>query len=112
VNTDLALVFTAIIESGVTSSFSMSPATLATAIIPQAKLYLTRNTCCDVPITVGGGIGYTKYVIDYPQETYIFPTFSQSTCLDTFQFWYKRDYTIQPALSPATAPYIFFDDNN
>jgi hypothetical protein len=112
VNTDIALVFTAIIESGVTSSFSMSAATLINNIIPQAKLYLTRNTCCDVPITVGGGVGYTKYVIDYPQETYIFPTFSQSTCLDTFQFWYKRDYTIQPALSPATASYIFFDDNN
>jgi hypothetical protein len=73
---------------------------------------LTRNKCCDVPITIGGGVGYTKYVIDYPQETYIFPTFRQSTCLDTFQFWYKRDYTIQPVLSPATVPYIFFDDNN
>jgi hypothetical protein len=74
--TNLALVFSGLIESGVTSSFSMSVATLLNAIIPQAKLYLTRNKCCDVPITTGGGVGYTKYVIDYPQETYIFPTFS------------------------------------
>jgi hypothetical protein len=94
------------------ATVSLQVSTLSSTIVPQAKLYLTRNTCCDVPITIGGGIGYTKYVIDYPQETYIFPTFSQSTCLDTFQFWYKRGYTIQPVLSPANAPYIFFDDNN
>jgi hypothetical protein len=80
-NTDPALVFSGMIESGVTSSFSMSASTLTNAIIAQAKLYLTRNTCCDIPITIGGGIGYTKYVIDYPEETYIFPTFRQSTCL-------------------------------
>jgi hypothetical protein len=94
------------------TTLSLKVSTISNNEILQAKLYLTRNTCCDVPITVGGGLGYTKYVIDYPQETYIFPTFSESTCLDTFQFWYKRDYTIQPSLSPVTAPYIFFDDNN
>jgi hypothetical protein len=72
---DAALVFTNIAKSSISGSLSLTSSSVSTTLIPQSKLYFTRNTCCDIPLA-SSGAGYKKYVIDYPAETYSFPSFS------------------------------------
>jgi hypothetical protein len=59
--------------------------------ISDSKLYTTLNECCNVNIGTTG-MGYKKYIIDYPLETYSHAPFSivSNPCTD-FTFSYKRD---------------------
>lgn len=42
--------------------------------IAQSKLYVTLDTCCNVPVTTSS-MPYHKYIIDYPMSTYNHPVF-------------------------------------
>jgi hypothetical protein len=46
----------------------------ALSLIAQSKLYVTLDTCCNVPVTTSS-MPYHKYIIDYPMSTYNHPVF-------------------------------------
>ena len=59
---------------------------------------------------------YIFYIVDYPPQTYSYPTFSfaaPTIPTDVFPFWYKRDsdLPIQPTgILPTDPTPIYFDD--